>query len=140
MIQAEKIAAVMGMGSHDRSLFELSAAVAEGLPKKVLKETVKHLTSDSEMAKWISNHLIPLATYKRRVEKLSPQESERVERLARVFATALDVWGNEEDARHFLFAPHRMLNQKRPLDLAFSELGARQIEQILMNIQYGLPA
>jgi putative toxin-antitoxin system antitoxin component (TIGR02293 family) len=70
---------------------------------------------------------------------LSSQESERVERLARVYATALDVWGDEEDARRFLFAPHALLNEQKPIDMAFNELGARQVEQILEKLRYGLP-
>ncbi len=140
MIQAEKIAAVMGVKSQIHSLFDLADTVALGLPKKTLQTTVKHLTLDREIAKRLSNQIVPLATFKRRKIRLSPQESERVERLARVYATALDVWDDDDDTRQFLFAPHAMLNQQRPIDIAFTELGARQIEQILTNIKYGLPA
>ncbi|KAF0190553.1 MAG: hypothetical protein FD165_2634 [Gammaproteobacteria bacterium] len=140
MIQAEKIAEVMGVTCRIHSLFDLAETVAHGLPKKALQATIKHLTLDSETAKLISNQLVPPATFKRRKTRLSPQESERVERLARVYATALDVWDDDDDTRQFLFAPHAMLNQKRPIDVAFTELGARQIEQILSNIKYGLPA
>lgn len=140
MIQAEKIAEVLGIASRVHSLFDLSEAVARGLPKAVLKVTIKRITVDREVARRISERLIPPATYKRRQALLSPQESERVERLARVYATALDIWDDEDEARLFLLTPHRMLNQQRPVDMAFTELGARQVEEILGNIKYGLPA
>lgn len=139
MVQAEKIADVLGMPCQIHSLYELIESVAHGLPKKTLQTTVKHLTLDGGVAKQLSDRLVPPATYKRRRGHLNPQESERVERLARVYATALDAWDNEDDARQFLFTPHRMLNQQRPIDLAFTELGARQVEQILASIRYGLP-
>lgn len=140
MIQAEKIAEVLGIASRIHSLFDLSEAVARGLPKATLKVTIKRITVDREVARRISERLIPPATYKRRQSLLSPQESERVERLARVYATALDIWDDEDEARLFLLTPHRMLNQQRPVDMAFTELGARQVEEILGNIKYGLPA
>ena len=140
MIQADKIAAVMGITSRIHSLFDLSEAVARGLPKRTLMITVKHFIHDASRIKAISNQLVPSATFKRRTTLLSPQESERVERLARAYATALDVWDDEEDTRQFLITPHAMLNQKCPMDVAFTELGARQIEAILWNIKYGLPA
>lgn len=130
----------MGMTREVQSLDELSDAVAQGLPKKVLRDTVKRITDDREVAKRISGQLIPPATFKRRRTILNPNESERVERLARVFATAFDIWDEENDTRLFLFTPHPMLNQKRPIDAAMTELGARQVEEILWSLQYGLPA
>lgn len=139
MIQAEKIADVLGLTCKIHSLYDLSESVAHGLPKKSLHATVKHLKLDSHAAKVIQDRLVAPATFKRRRTLLNPQESERVERLARVYATALDVWGDEDDARQFLFTPHQLLNLKRPIDLAYTELGARQIEQILAKIRYGLP-
>jgi len=139
MIHAEKIAGILGLSRQIHSLYDLNESVTHGLPKATLRSTVSHLTQDTETARQISNRLIPSASFKRRRSLLNPQESERVERLARVFATALDIWGNDKDAQQFLFTPHPLLNQQRPVDLAFTELGARQIEQILENIRYGLP-
>ena len=140
MVRAELIAEIMGIPSNIHSLSDLAETVAQGLPKKTLKITVQHFTHDALMVKRISNQLIPLATFKRRTALLNPQESERVERLARVYATALDVWDDEEDTRQFLATPHAMLNRRSPMDAAFTELGARQVEAILWNIKYGLPA
>lgn len=45
MIQAKKIAEVLGIASRVRSLFDLSEAVARGLPKAALKVTIKRLRS-----------------------------------------------------------------------------------------------
>ena len=139
MLDAEKIAVVMGLDSQIHSLFDLNESIVHGLPKKTLRITVNHVTSDSTTAKLISDRLIAPATFKRRKKSLNTQESERVERLARVYATALDVWGDDQDARQFLFTKHSLLDGKTPIDFAFTELGARQVELILEKLRYGLP-
>lgn len=36
---------------------------------------------------------------------------------AKVWSVALDVWGDEAEARDFLFRPHAMLEDKRPIDV-----------------------
>lgn len=139
MVAADKIADVMGLRCRVHSLFDLADFVGHGLPKTVVKATVSHVAKDAEQAREISNRLVPQASYKRRRSILTVQESERVERLARLYATALDVWGEEDDARQFLFAPHVQLNGKKPIEMAFSDLGVRQVEQILEQLRYGLP-
>jgi putative toxin-antitoxin system antitoxin component (TIGR02293 family) len=55
----------------------------------------------------------------RRSTHLSPRESEKTERLARAFATALHVWTSNEEARAFMHAPHPMLRDRAPIDVAF---------------------
>ncbi len=83
---------------------------------------------------------MPQATFKRRRDALSVDESERAERLARVFASAAYVWDNEDDARAFLNAAHPLLQGRAPLDVAMTELGARRVEALLWQLYYGLAA
>ena len=80
------------------------------------------------------HRIVPEATYKRRRERLSPAESERTERLARVVAMAEDVWQDREQARRFLTTPHPEIGGKTPLDAALTELGARQAEEVMARI------
>lgn len=93
-----------------------------------------------QMKKGLLFRIVPEATFKRRRDRLSPDESEKTERLARVFATALYVWDDEVDARDFLNTPHPLLEGRRPLDVAMTELGARRVEELLAKLFYGLPA
>ncbi len=60
-------------------------------------------------------------------------------RVAAVLATAADVWGDEGAAAEFLNSPHPMLGGGVPIDLALSEIGARQVEHILLAMDLGLP-
>ena len=71
---------------------------------------------------------------------MKPKEGERVERLARVIATAEHVWDNAEDARVFLSTGHSMRGGKRPIEVALTELGARRVENLLWSLFHGVAA
>src|SRR5690554_4304920 len=102
LVTPEQIAAVMGLAPVPRSFAELDDQVAEGLPKTALKAGVERLGRNAEERRALLHRLVPEATLKRRRERLSAAESERTERLARVFATARHVWGADEEALAFL--------------------------------------
>jgi putative toxin-antitoxin system antitoxin component (TIGR02293 family) len=122
------------------SFAELDALVSQGLPKAALKAGVEHVCKSSEDRKHLLYQIVPEATYKRRRSHLSAEESGRVERLARVFATAQYVWDSEDDAQAFLATPHSMLQGRTPLDISMTELGARRVEELLWKLYYGIAA
>ncbi len=144
MLEARQIGEVLGgksvLGTTVKSLLELSDAVERGLPKSTLRNVARRIFADPSDQRAMMHRVVPEATYKRRRERLSPAESERTERLARVVAMAEDVWQNRDLARRFLTTPHPEIGGKTPLDAALTELGARQAEEVLARIAYGLPA
>jgi putative toxin-antitoxin system antitoxin component (TIGR02293 family) len=73
-------------------------------------------------------------------EKLTSPESERAERIARLFVIAEEVLGREEEARDFLFSPHEKLDGHSPIDWMRTEIGGRNVEQILVNIREAFPS
>ena len=140
MITARKIADVMGLRGTVHSLSELTEIVSRGLPKSALRYCVVHVVSDPRARREVMCRIVPAATYKRRKQHLRPEESARTERLARVIATAKHVWGGEEEARRFMTCAHPELSGKTPLETSYTELGARQVEELLWKLFYGLPA
>lgn len=144
MLEPRHIGDVLGgariLGSPMTSLLQLNEAVERGLPKSTLRNIARRVFSDAGEQRAIMYRVVPEATYKRRRERLSPAESERTERLARVVAMAEDVWQDREQARRFLTSPHPEIGGKTPLDAALTELGARQAEEVMARILYGLPA
>jgi len=140
MLQLDKMNAVMGGSLHfqTKSLGELADRVSEGFPKAALRNTARHIFDSPAEANELMYRVVPEATYKRRT-RLTPAESERTERLARVIASAEVVWNDRRAAKDWLLTPHPELNGKRPLDAALSELGARQVEELLDRIYYGIP-
>jgi putative toxin-antitoxin system antitoxin component (TIGR02293 family) len=144
MIVPTRISKVMGgpsvLGRRVASISALSDAVSKGLPKAALRQTAGRIFDDRTEQRQLMNRIVPEATFKRRRDRLSAAESERTERIARVMASAEFVWSDRADARRFMTTPHPALRARSPLDAAFSELGARQVEEILDKIFHGLPA
>lgn len=129
----------MGLSCNVQTLSELNELIIKGLPKTCLIQMVKHLSSDTKIQNKIQNRLISPATFKRRKDVLNAQESESVERMARIYALSLDVWGDQDDARQYLFTPNPQLNNDTPIDISFTELGARLVEEMIEKMRYGLP-
>ncbi|TAN47825.1 MAG: DUF2384 domain-containing protein [Methylococcaceae bacterium] len=145
MIQVENIAKVMGgagvLHGAIANLRELAREVERGLPKRTVREVGRHLFADDrDITHGFVYRLVPEASYKRRKERLTPEESARVERIARVVATAEFVWDDPVDSREFLMSPNPSLEGQTPLDVAMSEIGARRVEALLWDIFYGHPA
>jgi putative toxin-antitoxin system antitoxin component (TIGR02293 family) len=128
------------LGKPVKSLLELNDAVERGLPKATLRNVARRVYSDAADQRAMMHRVVPEATYKRRRDLLSPAESGRTERLARVVALAEEVWQDRERARRFLTTPHPEIGGKTPLDAALTELGARLAEEVMARIVYGLPA
>jgi putative toxin-antitoxin system antitoxin component (TIGR02293 family) len=140
LVTPEKIAAVMALMPVPHSFAELDELVSQGLPKNALKSSVDRVSINNEERKSLLYRIVPEATYKRRRDRLNGDESERAERLARIYATAYYVWHSDDAARAFLHAPHPMLQGRTPLEVSLSEIGARRVEELLWKLYYGIPA
>jgi putative toxin-antitoxin system antitoxin component (TIGR02293 family) len=140
LVTPEKIASFMSLMPVTHSFAELDALVSHGVPKRALKTIVDTIGLNTEERKQLLYRIVPEATYKRRRDKLSAEESERTERLARIYATAQHVWNSEDEARDFLHGSHPMLQNRTPLDVSMTELGARRVEELLWRLYYGIAA
>jgi putative toxin-antitoxin system antitoxin component (TIGR02293 family) len=112
--------------------------IEAGLPMKELEDLQASLGVPMET-------LFPLlgiskATLHRRKAsgKLGPVESDRVVRFANLLGKAAKVFGNIEDARQWLNSPQFGLGGAMPLDYAKTEIGAREVENLLGRIEYGV--
>ena len=77
--------------------------------------------------------------HRRKLEgKLWPDESDRVVRYARLMGQAVKVFGGLENAREWLNCPQFGLGGAVPLDYAETEIGAREVENLLGRIEYGV--
>ena len=83
---------------------------------------------------------MPARTFARRrsSRKLAADESDRLYRLARIAAHAFGVFGTEEKASAWLRRPNRALNHELPMRLLDTDLGSRQIEDLLGRIAHGV--
>lgn len=71
-------------------------------------------------------------------EPLTREESDRAVRLARITALAERVLSDTDKAQHWLHQPKRRFAGRTPLDIMNTETGARLVEEMLYQIDYGL--
>jgi putative toxin-antitoxin system antitoxin component (TIGR02293 family) len=70
--------------------------------------------------------------------RLSPDESDKVIRFTRLLRQAADLFGSVEKGRAWLKFPQYGLGGAVPLDYAKTEVGAREVENLLGRIKYGV--
>ena len=71
--------------------------------------------------------------------RLSLAESEGLLRLSRVFERATSLYdGDQRGAVQWLETPIPTLDNQRPLDLAQTEPGAREVEDLIGRIEHGI--
>ena len=84
---------------------------------------------------------IPASTLARRQESgnLTPAESDRLARIAKVFVGAVELFeGDKSAARKWLSAPSKVLGGETPLKYSQSELGAREVEKLIGRLEHGV--
>jgi putative toxin-antitoxin system antitoxin component (TIGR02293 family) len=129
---------LLGLPAQDTAA--LLARVREGLSYRVWDQFLRNTGFDKETAA----HLVGMAprTLARRKEeaRLHPEESDRLIRAARIFSRALDLFGGDvASARGWLSRPQPALGGATPLDYAASELGSREVENLIGRLEYGIP-
>jgi putative toxin-antitoxin system antitoxin component (TIGR02293 family) len=120
--------------SSDRDMRE---AIREGFPPAVVEElmhasglTLKELANALDLS--------PRSLQRRRRSgRLALYESDRLYRLARIVAIANEYLGDQQRAIRWLKRPNRALGGTAPVEAIDTELGARQVENILGRIAYG---
>lgn len=70
--------------------------------------------------------------------RLTTDESDKIVRFARLLGHAVHLFGGLDEARQWLKAPQRGLGGAAPLDYAQTEVGAREVENLLGRIDYGV--
>jgi putative toxin-antitoxin system antitoxin component (TIGR02293 family) len=84
---------------------------------------------------------IPERTFARRKSsgRLSPDESERLLRVSSIFEKAVALFeGDVDETLEWLTQPKKALGDKVPLDYSRSELGAREVENLIGRLEHGV--
>jgi len=84
---------------------------------------------------------IPERTLARRkaAGRLSPEESERLVRISYLVDKALELFeGDLEAAARWFTSPKKALDNQQPIQYARTELGAREVENLLGRLEYGV--
>lgn len=127
-----------GRSEPVRTPEELKAWIREGLPFSSLESVMKRFGFSREEVAWALD--LPPRTFARRKleRRLRPAESDRLFRLARIASQATGVLGGEDKAARWLHSPNRALGGNVPLELLDTDLGTRQVEEVLGRIEHGV--
>jgi len=128
------------VGTSIKTELDLAEVIRRGLPANVVTMIFdgKRLTT-ADMERLV----ISRRTLQRRIkqrQRLAPDESDRMVRVARILTLADDVFGNPEKATRWLNKPKRSLKGQTPIQLLDTEEGARIVEDLLFAIAHGLTA
>ena len=71
-------------------------------------------------------------------KRLSPVESDRIYRFARIIGLAEDVFEDRAEALEWLRSTQYGLGGRVPFDMLQTDAGAREVEELLVRIDYGI--
>ena len=127
-----------------KTIVEIAERIDEGLPLSAVDHVVSVIAPHDTTLRYV---IVPKATYSRYARaprsqrRLNKYQSAALARVARVWTAAIHVWKDANDARDFLYHPHMMLQNRRPIDLAIrNDVGAQAVCDILGRLEYGSAA
>lgn len=128
------------IGVRARSVAGVVERVEAGLPLEALERLGKLLSLDSPTETARLLHIPPRTFYHRKkTRRLTSGESDRLLRTARIFGLAVDLFGGDRQAaRQWLQTPKRALGDATPLGYAATEVGAREVEDLLGRAEHGV--
>ncbi len=138
---AKKLGGAKVLGPGSRSEGEFIGAVRAGLPVRALDTLLEDLGHE-----FLQGEVFQLVGSARTLQRrraaskarLSPAESDRLARVARVVVRAEEAFGDPEKGRRWLSRPNRALGGERPLMMLDSDLGALAVERVLGRIEHGV--
>jgi putative toxin-antitoxin system antitoxin component (TIGR02293 family) len=142
MVTAERIAETLGgprvLKRKTFTLEALHTQLRAGLPYSAVEAVASGFQIG--MADLVAVLHVPPRTLARRKreKRLHAEESDRLFRLGRIAALAEDVLGSREKATRWLHQPNRALGNAVPLRELDTDLGARQVEDVLVRIAHGV--
>jgi len=121
-----------------RTAAEMRELLRAGLPFASLTAVSAGFALDSPSIAAVLR--IPARTLARRKKerRLSPEESDRLFRLGRIATLAQETLGDRTRAAAWLRAPNRALGGATPLERLDTDLGAEEVEGVLVRVAHGV--
>ena len=141
-METAKIVAILGgkktLGAAAAKEHTLAPTVRKGMAFNALLYLQKLYEIPDEFTQRILA-ISPRTWARRKADnRLSPTESDRLYRLARIIMRAEEVFQSREKARLWLKEPNRAMGLQTPLALLDTDEGARRVEDVLIRIEHGV--
>jgi putative toxin-antitoxin system antitoxin component (TIGR02293 family) len=130
---------VVLLGLRLFDLPRLLRSVEQGLSYQAFERFQRNTAwSYDDLIEWVQISHRTL-TRRRQQGRLSPEESDRLLRASRLFAKAVELFeGNPDAATEWLSTPQPALGGAAPVDVARSELGGREVENLIDRLEHGV--
>ena len=110
-----------------------------GLPFRAFERLAKNIGLPNERLLRLVDISRRTLVRRRTEGRFLPDESDRMLRTARVFAAALSLFeGDRESALSWLEEPQLAFGGAMPLDIARTEVGAREVEDLAYRLEHGV--
>jgi putative toxin-antitoxin system antitoxin component (TIGR02293 family) len=122
----------------ERPLLEILAQVRSGLPAAMFEQVAATLgLSTSTLAAKLGIARRTVTRKRGNGAPLSSETSEKLLRVARVRNLGRVLFTTDEAVSEWLSKPESALGDMAPLDLLDTDLGAREVENLLRSLAYG---
>lgn len=112
--------------------------VKEGIAISSFENLCRMMNISSETLSGVINVASRTLARRRKEGHLHQDESERLLRIEILFNRAMEVLGGIEQARQWMMISNQALAGQTPLQYADTEPGAREVEDLLGRIEYGV--
>ena len=127
------------LGLHSYETQALLQRIREGLSYAAFEELQRHFDLPAQELAKVAQMSTRTLNRRKKAGRLEPDESDRLVRLARIFAMALELFeGDDAAARDWLGRKQIGLGGAAPLDLIASEVGAREVEALIGRLEHGV--
>lgn len=113
-------------------------AVRAGLPYAALEAFLVALQISRDQLTSLLGVAPRTLARRKDARRLSPGESDRLYRVAHTVRLATEVLGSLERARSWLSRSNRAMGGVTPISLLDTEIGQRQVEEVLERINHGI--
>lgn len=128
------------LGKQVKTVLDLADLIQQGLPTQSVFYLQKQMAlGDDDYSSALGVSIKWLGRYRKVPRQhLDANVSDRLFRIARLFKLAEEVLEDKAAANHWLYHPQTGLGERTPLELMKNEAGAREVEELLYRIEYGI--
>lgn len=132
------VSEILGLPVHTETPLEMIEVVRRGMPRRVIDTLAKSLgISFTELTTHL--HVSERTLHRYSFDKLlSPDLSDHVLQIAKVYAKCVEVFEDTEDATRWLKQPSIPLGNMAPLDLMDTSTGIEMVMDELSRMEYGV--
>jgi putative toxin-antitoxin system antitoxin component (TIGR02293 family) len=114
-------------------------SIMAGLPSKAaLAFKIAMGLSNDQLSALLGISLRSLSRLDPKRSILDPVVGDRLYRSARLYTLAVNAFEDPQAASRWMKAPQRALGNAVPLDLAKTDIGAREVETLLGRLEHGV--